>query len=121
MGAVVWMLLQVEVDSQVFEATIVGWSEEQLMQAAGLGGKTASVQGISGWRIQLARRGARIIPASQKITTLMVFVSIVTNSASRQIHEDTFTSWTRCETIPHRYHTSVSMTLGPKAPVLPSQ
>ena len=71
MGAVVWMLLQVEVDSQVFEATIVGWSEEQLMQAAGLGGKTASVQGISGWRIQLARRGARIIPASQKITTLV--------------------------------------------------
>ena len=70
MGAVVWMLLQVEVDSQVFEATIVGWSEEQLMQAAGLGGKTASVQGISGW-IQLARRGARIIPASQKITTLV--------------------------------------------------
>ena len=121
MGAVVWMLLQVEVDSQVFEATIVGWSEEQLMQAAGLGSKTAPVQGISGWRIQLARRGARIIPASQKITTLMVFVSIVTNSASRQIHEDTFTSWTRCETIPHRYHTSVSMTLGPKAPVLPSQ
>ena len=70
MDAVVWMLLQVVVDSKVFEATIVGWSEEQLMQAAGLGGKTAPVQGISGW-IQLARRGARIIPASQKITTLV--------------------------------------------------
>ena len=87
MGAVVWML-QVEVDSKVFEATIVGWSEEQLMQAAGLGGKTASVQGISGFLPTRKNKEARIIPPSQKITvgegTIKVpfFISIVMQRAA---------------------------------------
>ena len=65
--ALVWMLQQqVEVDSQVFEATIVGWSQEQLMQ--GLEAKQRQFKeylGGSNWQ----EEGARIIQASQKITT----------------------------------------------------